>query len=139
MPHSEITRHLKHGILLVAGLLLFVPATASAAPAGAHGHPEKAVNWNADTRGIDGIPRTYLRLAKVIVLKNELREAPDINDGLHQPVAPRLQSRIKKNSEFAAFVKLVRATSKRKYTAEELRKLYLSFKAWSYHNSTMGQ
>lgn len=48
-----------------------------------------------------------------------------------QTVAPRLQSRIKKNTEFAAFVKLVQSTSSKKYSPEELLKLYLSYKDWS--------
>lgn len=56
-----------------------------------------------------------------------------------QTAAPRLQSRIKKNSEFAAFVKLVQATSKKKYSAEELLRLYLSYKDWSQNSGTQSQ
>ena len=56
-----------------------------------------------------------------------------------QEVAPRLQSRIKKNSEFAAFVKLVQATSKKNYSPEELLALYLSYKDWSQKSTAQSQ
>ncbi len=56
-----------------------------------------------------------------------------------QTVAPRLQSRIKKNTEFAAFVKLVQSTSSKKYSPEELLKLYLSYKDWSQTSSAQNQ
>jgi len=56
-----------------------------------------------------------------------------------QDVSPQLQSRIKKNSEFAAFVKLVQATSKKKYSAEEILRLYLSYKDWSQNSSAQSQ
>ena len=56
-----------------------------------------------------------------------------------QDVAPRLRSRIKKNKEFAAFVKLLRATSNKKYTREELLRLYLSYKDWSQNSSAPSQ
>jgi TRAP transporter TAXI family solute receptor len=56
-----------------------------------------------------------------------------------QAVAPRLQSRIKKNSEFAAFVKLVQATSKKQYSPEEILKLYLSYKDWSQKTDAQSQ
>ena len=47
-----------------------------------------------------------------------------------QDVAPRRQSRIKKNSDFAEFEKMVRANSKKNYSPEELLTLYLSYKDW---------
>ena len=56
-----------------------------------------------------------------------------------QTVPPRLQSRIKKNSEFAAFVKLVQSTSNKKYSPEELLRLYLSYKDWSQTGSAQSQ
>ena len=56
-----------------------------------------------------------------------------------QDVAPRLQSRIKKNTEFAAFVKLLRATSNKKYTREQLLRLYLSSKDWSQTSNAPSQ
>ena len=48
-----------------------------------------------------------------------------------QVVPAGFKSRIKKNTEFAAFVKLVQATSNKKYSPEELLALYLSYKDWS--------
>ncbi|MEO1162019.1 MAG: TAXI family TRAP transporter solute-binding subunit, partial [Pseudomonadota bacterium] len=42
-----------------------------------------------------------------------------------------LKPEIKKNSEFAAFVKLVQTTTNKKYSPNELLKLYLSYKDWS--------
>lgn len=139
MPYSEITRNPKLGILLLAGLCLIAPAVLSSEPAEAHYQPETIDHQKAHVRAAGNASATYSHLAKIIVLKNDMRAAPGNNDSAYQPVAPRLQSRIRKNSEFAAFVKLVRATSKRKYTAEELQKLYFSFKAWSYHNGTTDQ
>ncbi|MEM7633817.1 MAG: TAXI family TRAP transporter solute-binding subunit [Pseudomonadota bacterium] len=38
---------------------------------------------------------------------------------------------VNKNSEFAAFVKLVQTTTNKKYSPNELLKLYLSYKDWS--------
>lgn len=118
--------------MLLAGLCLIMPAALSPAPAAAQDQPGNAVHRETGKDVTGGFSGTHLHLAKVIVLKNELRERAGSDDVPQQAVAPRLQSRIKKNSQFAAFVKLVRATSKRHYTAEELRKLYLSFKAWSH-------
>lgn len=139
MPYSKITRYSKPALLFLAGLWLIAPAVVSAGPAGAQSLQGAIDHRQAYADGTQYTSRANIHLAKIIVLNNDLREAPGGHDGVYQPVAPRLQSRIRKNSEFAAFVKLVRATSKRKYTAEELQKLYLSFKAWSYHNSTTGQ
>ncbi len=48
-----------------------------------------------------------------------------------QVVPAGFNSKTKKNSEFAAFVKLVQSTSSKKYSPEELLKLYLSYKDWS--------
>lgn len=56
-----------------------------------------------------------------------------------QVAAPKLQSRIEKNSEFAAFVKLVQATSKKKYSPEEILRLYLSYKDWSQKTDAQSQ
>ena len=56
-----------------------------------------------------------------------------------QTVPPRLQLRFKKNSEFDAFVKLVQATSNKKYTPEELLTLYLSYKDWLQNSGAQSQ
>ncbi|MEM9473101.1 MAG: hypothetical protein AAGA00_14185 [Pseudomonadota bacterium] len=120
---------------MLTGLWLIAPVALNPAVAGAQSQPEAAVHQNTNASGTVGRASPHLRLAKVIVLKNELRERAGSDDLSQQSVAPRLQSRIKKNSQFAAFVKLVRATSKRQYTAEELQKLYLKFKAWSYQRN----
>ena len=123
----------------MAGLWLIGPAVVSAGPAGAQ-NLQGAIDHRQTYAGSAGYrAAANLHLAKIIVLKNEVREAPGSQDGAYQPVAPRLQSRIRRNTEFAAFVKLVRTNSKRTYTTEELQKLFLSFKAWSYHNSAAGQ
>ncbi len=42
-----------------------------------------------------------------------------------------LKPKIENNSEFAAFVRLVQATTNKKYSPQELLKLYLSYKDWS--------
>ncbi|MEO1160867.1 MAG: hypothetical protein AAFW74_10515, partial [Pseudomonadota bacterium] len=57
---------------------------------------------------------------------------------LHE-VAPRLQSRIRKNPEFAAFAKLLQATSDKKYSPEEIKRLYFDFKNWSLKNNARSQ
>lgn len=129
----------KHGLLLLAGLWLVVPMASSSAPAGAQNQPENAVHQKTDAGGANGISGAYLHLAEVIVLKNELRTTPGSDDEPHQVGAPMLQATTKNNPEFVAFAKLVRATSKRKFTMEEMRQLYLSFKAWSRRRSMPDQ
>lgn len=42
-----------------------------------------------------------------------------------------LKPKIENNSEFAAFVKLVQATTNKEYSPDELLKLYLNYKDWS--------
>ncbi|NNJ74654.1 MAG: hypothetical protein HKP56_05790 [Anderseniella sp.] len=118
----------------------------SAGPTGAQDQPENFAYQDVNagtvttiTGNADRNSNTYLHLAKVFVVKNDLGEEPGIDDGSHQHVAPRLQSRIRKNPEFAAFVKLVRATSNKDYSPEELQRLYLSFKEWSHKNSAPSQ
>lgn len=146
MPNSKITPLPNHCVLLLAGLLLGVPTAVCAGPAPAQDRSDNADYQNAITRTVtvisadaDSNSNPYLHLAKVFVVKNDLGEEPGIDDGSHQQVAPRLQSRIRKNSEFAAFVKLVKATSNKKFSAEELQRLYLSFKEWSHKNSAPSQ
>ena len=48
-----------------------------------------------------------------------------------QVIPTGLKPKLQKNSEFAAFVKLVQATSNKKYSPDELLRLYLSYKDWS--------
>ncbi|WP_108881461.1 TAXI family TRAP transporter solute-binding subunit [Anderseniella sp. Alg231-50] len=48
-----------------------------------------------------------------------------------QVIPTGLKPKIKKNSEFAAFVKLVQTTTNKEYSPNELLKLYLSYKDWS--------
>ena len=56
---------------------------------------------------------------------------------IRQAVAARrviptgLKPKIENNSEFTAFVKLVQSTTNKKYSPQELLKLYLSYKDWS--------
>ena len=56
-----------------------------------------------------------------------------------QDVAPRLQSRITKNPDFAEFVKLLRAASEKNYSQEELLTLYLSYKDWLQMRNTQSK
>ena len=146
MPNSKITPIPKSCFLLLAGLLFIVPTVVSAAPAPGQDQPGnfRYQKVNAGTVTVSagdaaGSSDIYLHLAKVLVVKNDLGGQPGIDDGSSQHVAPRLQSRIRKNPEFAAFVKLVRATSNREYSPEELQRLYLSFKEWSHKNSAPDQ
>jgi len=141
MPYQQVTetRRLKPCILLLTGLWLIVPTAMGSGPAGAQTQPENAIGQQAHTGALNGDSITYQQLASVRRVKTELRASPDIGYQSRQEVAPRLQSRIRKNSEFAAFVKLVEATSDRKYSPEELRKLYLSFKEWSQNNGAPNQ
>jgi len=53
-----------------------------------------------------------------------------------QDIAPRLQSRITKNPDFAEFVKFLRADSNKNYSPEELLTLYLSYKDWLQMHNT---
>jgi TRAP transporter TAXI family solute receptor len=48
-----------------------------------------------------------------------------------QVIPTGLKPKIQKNSEFAAFVKLVQSTTNKKYSPDELLRLYLSYKDWS--------
>ncbi len=143
MPNSKITPLPKHCVLLLAGLLLGVPTTVSAAPAPTQDRADsvdassRTMTVNAD--GTESSSTPYLQLAKILVLKNE----PDGESGIgglsRQQVAPRLQSRIRKNAEFAAFMKLVQATSKRPFSEKEIFKLYLSYKEWSQKTGAQSQ
>ena len=146
MPNSEITPIKQSCFLLLAGLWFIVPTVVSAASAPAQDQPGNfryqkvnAGTVTASAGDADSNSNIYLHLAKVFVVKNDLGGQPGIDDGSSQHVAPRLQSRIRKNPEFAAFVKLVRATSNKEYSPEELRRLYLSFKEWSHKNSAPNQ
>ena len=146
MPNSKFIPIPKRCFLLLAGLWLIVPTAVSAGPAEAQDRPENVAYQHVNagtvttiTGGADSSSNIYLHLAKVFVIKNDLGEQPGIDDGSSQHVAPRLQSRIRKNPEFAAFVKLVRATSNKEYSPEELQRLYLSFKEWSHKNSAPSQ
>jgi len=146
MPNPKIITIPKRCFLLLAGLCLIVPTAVSAGSAEARDQPQNITYQHVNagtvttiTGGADSSSNTRLHLVTVLVVKNDLGEQPGIDDGSSQHVAPRLQSRIKKNPEFAAFVKLVRATSNKKYTPEELQRLYLSFKEWSHKNSAPSQ
>ena len=139
MPYPEIKQSCNRRILLLAGFCVFMPAAADAGPVSSQFQPEYIGHQIAPARGGDTVAGSHLHLAKIIVLKNELRARPGSDDMADQAVAPRLQSRIRRNSEFVAFVKMVRATSKRKYTAQELRDLFVSFKKWSHHNRRSNQ
>jgi len=118
----------------------------SAGPASAQDRTDNVNYQNANTRtmtviaaGADSSSNPYLHLAKILVLKNEPGDESGIGDMSRQEVAPRLQSRIRKNPEFAAFVKLVQATSKKQYSPEEIFKLYLSYKEWSQKPGAQSQ
>lgn len=136
MPNSKTTTIPKHCFLLLAGLWLVVPTAVSAGPAEPQIQPDTIDYRNVNT---DTSSTTGLHLAKVLVLKNEPDEEYGIGDVLRQRVAPRLQSRIKKNPEFAAFVKLVQATSEKQYSPEEMLKLYISYKEWSKKTGAQSQ
>lgn len=56
-----------------------------------------------------------------------------------QDVAPRLQSRIKKNPDIAKFVTLLLANSNKNYSPEELSTLYLSYKEWLQKSNAKSQ
>lgn len=146
MPNSKFIPIPKRCFLLLAALWLVVPTAVSAGPAEAQDQLENLAFQHVNagtvttiTGEADSSSNIHLHLAKIFVVKNNLGEEPGIDDGSRQHVAPRLQSRIRKNSEFAAFVKLVRATSNKEYSSEELQKLYLSFKEWSHKNSVPSQ
>lgn len=146
MPYPKVIQIPKPCFLLLAGLWLVAPMALGTGPAGAHTQTENVFsqNENASTAaiiagGTDDASSTYRQLARVSKVTNELRGAPTISDGSHGFVAPRLQSRIKINPEFAAFVKLVRSTSDKKYSPAQLRKLYISFKEWSLKNDAQSQ
>ncbi|MEO9874312.1 MAG: hypothetical protein ABJM26_19530 [Anderseniella sp.] len=141
MPYQQVTEtpQLKPCILLLTGLWLIVPTAMGSGPAGAQTQPENTVGQQAHASALDSVSITYQKSASVRRVKTELRALPGISYQSRQDVAPRLQSRIRKNSEFAAFVKLVEATSDRKYSPEELRRLYLSFKEWSQNNGAPSQ
>ena len=117
MPFLKITENpkLSSCILLLAGLCIIVPAAPGAGPARAQSQADPihiGLNMSVEQAG-DG--------------------------SAQQKVAPRLRSRIRKNPEFAAFAKLLQATSDKKYSTEEIKRLYLDFKNWSQKNNTRSQ
>ncbi|MEM7636219.1 MAG: hypothetical protein AAF299_16765 [Pseudomonadota bacterium] len=130
------TPAIKPLILRLTGLCLIALTADSISPVRAQAPLDNVIRQHANggkmtviTAGLDG----------VFHVKNELGVSPEIGHRPRQHVAPRLQSRIRKNTEFAAFVKLVKATSDRDFSPQELRKLYLSYKEWSQRQGAPGQ
>lgn len=130
------TRAIKPFFLRLTGLCLIALTAPSIGPVHAQGQLETVIRQDAD----DGtMPIITAGVGSVFHVKNETRVSPGIGYQPRQHVAPRLQSRIRKNTEFAAFVKLVKATSDRQFSQQELRKLYLSYKEWSQNKDAPSQ
>lgn len=140
MPYLKITENprLTPRILLLAGFCLIVPAMPGNGPAWAQSLSEITVRQKANAGAVTIVGDLSVTTGPIRVgLSKGMEQAGD--DNARQNVAPRLQSRIRKNPEFAAFAKLLQATSKKKYSSKEIKRLYLDFKDWSLKNNHQSQ
>ncbi|WP_108879996.1 hypothetical protein [Anderseniella sp. Alg231-50] len=125
--------------LLLAGFLMIVPTALNTGSTGTQSQSEITDRQKSNTDAVTVVASG--NGLKVNTIQVGLSMGVDqVGDGnTRYNVAPRLQSRIRKNPEFAAFAKLLQATSNKKYSPEEIKRLYLDFKNWSLKNNTRSQ